>query len=204
MKKIISLAAVLTLGFIGISLAADGDLLVDDFEIVAVTTGPEGSVDFGAGNGSTVNVSAATDIKNTGKQSLKVDFQAGNGGYIYVARGKGLDAKNANWPIKPEDIRWQEYKGFSFYIYGTDSKAKTAFDIKDNGDELWRFVVVDDFKGWKKVVCTFDKFIVRDDWQPATADKNAKIDFPIKIFQFEPLPSSQGTLYFDTVELVKK
>jgi hypothetical protein len=45
---------------------------------------------------------------------------------------------------------------------------------------------------------------VRDDWQPATADKNAKIDFPIKIFQFEPLPSSQGTLYFDTVELVKK
>ncbi|MFA4990246.1 MAG: carbohydrate binding domain-containing protein [Candidatus Omnitrophota bacterium] len=202
MKKIF-LAIALVLGVTGFCLAAE-DLLIDDFEITAVSTGPEGTVDFGAGNGSAVNVSAATDIKNTGEQSLKVDFDAGNGGYIYVARGKGLDARNANWPIEPEDIQWQEYKGFSFYLYGTDSKAKIAFDIKDNGDELWRFVVVDDFKGWKKVVCNFDKFVVRDDWQPGTADKNAKIDFPIKIFQLEPLPSAKGTLYFDTVALVKQ
>ncbi|MDD5196896.1 MAG: carbohydrate binding domain-containing protein [Candidatus Omnitrophota bacterium] len=203
MKKIF-LAVVLFLCAAGISLAADGDLLIDDFEITAVTIGPEGTVDFGAGNGSTVNVSASTDIKNTGKQSLKVDFEAGNGGYIYVAKGTGLDARNASWSINPEDIQWVEYQGFSFYMYGTDSKARLAFDIKDNGNELWRFVVADDFKGWKKIVCNFDKFMVRDDWQPDTADKNAKIDFPIKIFQFEPLAESKGTLYFDTVELVKK
>ena len=35
-------------------------------------------------------------------------------------------------------------------------------------------------------------------------DKNGTIDFPIKVIQFEPLPGSKGTLYFDTVELVKK
>jgi hypothetical protein len=45
---------------------------------------------------------------------------------------------------------------------------------------------------------------VRDDWQPDGADKNGQIDFPIKVCQFEPLPGSKGTLYFDTVELVKK
>ena len=45
---------------------------------------------------------------------------------------------------------------------------------------------------------------MRDDWQPEAADKNGQLDFPVKIFQFEPLPVSKGTLYFDTVELVKK
>ena len=201
MKKIF-LALTLVLGLTAISLAA-GNLLISDFEM-PVSGGLEGTVDFGSGNGSSVNVSAATDIKNTGKQSLKVDYDAVQGGYIYVARGKDLDAKNSGWQVKPEDIKWEEFKGISFYMYGTDSKAKIAFDIKDNGDELWRFTFEDNFKGWKQVVCDFDKFLVRDDWQPNSADKNAKIDFPVKIFQFEPLPVAKGTVYFDTVELVKK
>jgi len=201
MKKIF-FAVMFILGLTGFCLATE-NLLIDDFE-VAVSGGLEGTVDFGAGNGSSVNVTAATDIKNTGKQSLKVDYDAVPGGYIYVAKGKGLDAKNTEWLVKPEDIKWEDYKAFSFYMYGTDSKARIAFDIKDNGDELWRFVVEDNFNGWKQIVCDFDKFLVRDDWQPNSADKNAKIDFPIKIFQLEPLPASKGTLYFDTVELVKK
>jgi len=201
MKKIF-LAAAFILSLTGICLAADS-LLIDDFEM-PVSGGLEGTVDFGAGNGSSVNVTAATDIVNSGKQSLKVDYDAVAGGYIYVARGKDLDAKNAGWIVKPENIKWEEYKGLSFYMYGTDSKAKIAFDIKDNGNEIWRFTVEDNFKGWKQVVCDFDKFLVRDDWQPDSADKNAKIDFPVKIFQFEPLPVSKGTLYFDTVELIKK
>ena len=201
MKRLI-LAAALFLGTIGVCFSAE-NLLIDDFE-GAISAGPEGTVDFGAGNGSAVNVTASRDIKNTGKQSLKVDFDAVQGGYIYVARGKGLDAKNANWMVKPEDIKWEEYKGITFYMYGADSKEKVAFDIKDNGDEIWRFVVEDNFKGWKQINCDFDKFVARDDWQPNTADKNLKLDFPIKIFQFEPLPVAKGTLYFDTVELVKK
>jgi hypothetical protein len=203
MKKAVFLAAVLFLFATGLSLAADGNLLLDDFE-VSVSNGPEGTVDFGAGNGSTVTVTAASDIKNGGNQALKVVYDAVPGGYIYVSRGSGLDAKNANWSIKPSDIKWENYSAISFYVYGTNSKAKIAFDIKDNGGEIWRFITEDDFVGWKKVVCSFDKFAVRDDWQPQDADKNGKLDFPIKIFQFEPLPGSKGTLYFDTVELVKK
>ena len=203
MKKIFFLVLGLALFVAGGCLAEGNNLLLDDFEMV-VSGGPEGTVDFGSGNGSSVQVIGATDIKNSGDQALKVDYDAVNGGYIYIARGAGLDAKNANWVIKSSDIKWEEYSAISFYIYGTDSKAKIAFDIKDNGGEIWRFITEDDFVGWKKVVASFDKFIVRDDWQPTDADKNAQLDFPIKIFQFEPLPTSKGTLYFDTVELVKK
>ena len=64
--------------------------------------------------------------------------------------------------------------GSTVYVYGTDSKAKIAFDIKDNGAEIWRFITEDDFKGWKRVVCNFKKFLVRDDWQPENADKNSQ------------------------------
>jgi hypothetical protein len=203
LKKIGFLTIALTLLITGVCLAEGNNLLLEDFEI-SVSSGPEGTVDSGSGNGSTVKVTQATDIKNTGNQSLKVVYDAANGGYIYVARGTGLDAKNANWSIKPADIKWEDYSAISFYIYGTDSKARIAFDIKDNGGEIWRFITNDDFKGWKRVIVGFDKFVVRDDWQPVDADKNGKIDFPIKVFQFEPLPGSKGTLYFDTVELVKK
>ncbi len=203
MKKIFLLAAIAVLSVTGICLAEGNNLLLDDFEF-AVSGGPSGTVDFGSGNGSTVTVSASSDIKNSGNQALKVDYDAVKGGYIYVARGEGLDAKNANWLIKPADIKWTQYSGISFYIYGTDSKARIAFDIKDNYGELWRFITMDDSKGWKKVTASFDKFTVRDDWQPNDADKNGNLDFPIKTFQFEPLPESKETLYFDTVELVKK
>ncbi|MBI4982510.1 MAG: hypothetical protein HZC15_05185 [Candidatus Omnitrophica bacterium] len=201
MKKII-FATMVVFGLVSVCFAADS-LLIDDFE-GAVSGGAEGTVDFGAGNGSNVNVTASTDIKNSGNQAIKVDFTAAPGGYIFIARGKDLDAKNANWQIKPEDIKWEEYSAISFYMYGNDTKKDIAFDVKDGGGELWRYIIKDDFKGWKKIVCSFDKFYVRDDWQPDTADKNAKLDFSIASFQFEPLPDSSGTYYFDTVELVKK
>jgi len=203
MRKVLFLVAALGLFLCGNCLAEGYNLVLDDFEM-AVSGGADGTVDFGAGNGSSVQVSGATDIKNSGAQALKVDYEAVGGGYIYVARGAGLDAKNANWVLKPSDIKWEEYSGISFYIYGSDSKAKIAFDIKDTAGEIWRFITDDDFVGWKKIVVSFDKFIVRDDWQPMDADKNGVLDFPIKIFQFEPLPGTKGTLYFDTVELVKK
>jgi hypothetical protein len=202
MKKVIFFAAVLFLSAAGIC-SAEETLLLDDFE-VTVSGGAEGTVDFGAGNGSAIKVIGATDVKNSGKQSLKVDYDAVAGGYIYIARGSGLDAKNAVWPVTQSDIKWEEYSAISFYLYGSDSKKMIALDIKDNGGEIWRFLVEDNFKGWKKVVCSFDKFMVRDDWQPQDADNNLNLDFPIKIFQFEPLPESKGTLYFDTVELIKK
>ncbi|TAM40201.1 hypothetical protein EPN54_02845, partial [bacterium] len=75
MKRMIVLAAALVLGLAGLCFAADNNLLLDDFEI-SVSNGPEGTVDFGAGNGSSVAVSQATDIKNTGNQALKVVYDA--------------------------------------------------------------------------------------------------------------------------------
>ncbi len=203
MKKTGFLTTALILLVIGVCLAESGNLLLDDFEVL-VSNGPEGTVDSGSGNGSTVEVTQAVDIKNTGNYSLKVVYDAVSGGYIYVARGTGLDAKNAQWPLNSSNVKWEDYSAVSFYVFGTNSKAKIAFDIKDSGSEIWRFITEDDFKGWKRVVCSFDKFMVRDDWQPNDADKNGQIDFPIKVFQFEPLPGSKGILYFDTVELVKK
>ena len=122
---------------------------------------------------------------------------------MWVARGFGLDAKNSAWLIKPEAINWKDFSAFSFYMFGSDSKAKIAFDIKDDGNEMWRFIVEDNFTGWKQVVCPFKDFFARGDWQPDNADKNAQMNFPIKSFQFEPRPIAKGTVYFDKVELVK-
>ena len=192
MKKLAILALVFILAASVICLAEKQTLLMDDFEDRSFRRA-DGTVDFGAGNGSSVQVTAATDIKNTGKQSIKVDFDAVAGGYMYIAKGEGLDAKNAGWLVKPKDIKWDKYGAISFYMYGTDSGTDVAFDIKDNGNELWRFMVKDDTKGWKQVICSFDKFFCRGDWQPDSAEKNATLDFPVKSFQFEPRPKAKGT-----------
>jgi hypothetical protein len=185
------------------SIQAQG-LLIDDFE-GEITGGPSGTVDFGSGNGSSVNVSAATDVKNTGDQSLKVEFDAVPGGYMWIARGWGLDVKTAAcWLVDPEDIDWAQYNAIAFYMHGENSGSKIAVDVKDAGGEMWRSIVEDNFSGWKQVVCTFDFLFARSDWQPNTADVNGTLDFPLKSFQFEPLAESKGVLYFDTVELISQ
>jgi hypothetical protein len=191
---------------LGIILAGCGSgakvVLLDDFEN-PVSGGPDGSVDFGSGAGSLVEVTASTDTKYSGNQSLKVVFDAVSDGYMWVARGFGLDAKNTAWLIRPEAINWKGFSAFSFYMFGSDSKAKIAFDIKDDGNEMWRFIAEDNFTGWKQIVCPFKDFFARGDWQPDNADKNAQMNFPIESFQFEPRPVAKGTVYFDRVELVQ-
>ncbi len=111
MRKII-FSLFFTLSLLTFGLAQSSGLLIDDFE-GTITGGMDGTVDFGAGNGSSVEVSAATVIKNTGNQSLKVAFDAVSGGYMWVARGFVLDVINAGWFIKPEDINWNEYNAIS-------------------------------------------------------------------------------------------
>ncbi|MFA5276056.1 MAG: carbohydrate binding domain-containing protein [Candidatus Omnitrophota bacterium] len=199
--------AILALGFILVTsvvcFAEKKFLVIDDFE-GAISGGLEGTADFGSGNGSNVKVTASTEIKQTGKQALKVEYDAAEGGYMYIARGENLDAKNAGWLVRSKDIGWDKYAAISFYMYGTGSGTAVAFDIKDNGNELWRFMVKDDFKGWKQIVCAFNEFFARADWQPDNADKNGQIDFPLKSYQFEPRPPAKGTLYFDAVALIEK
>ena len=202
MKKLgLVLAFVLALAVTGFT--QNNGLVINDFE-GPISGGPDGTVDFGSGNGSSLNVTASKDIKNDGNQSLKAEFDAVDGGYMYIARGIGLDAKNAGWMVSPEKIDWKKYNAIAVYVYGTDSKTKIAIDLKDSGNELWRYIFEDNFKGWKQVVCPFASFMARDDWQPDNADKNITLDFPVKSYQFEPLPVAKGTLYFDSVELVNK
>jgi len=201
--KGLSFCIFLLLCFVTFSFAQDNELVIDSFE-VEISGGPEGTLDFGAGNGSSVEVTAATDIKNSGNQAIKVTYDAVSGGYMWVARGFSLDSKNAGWLVKPEAIDWKEYSAISFYMYGSDSKARIAFDLKDNGNEMWRFLLEDNFKGWKRIVCPFNEFFARGDWQPDSSDKNATMDFPLKSYQFEVLPPAKGALYFDDVKLVKK
>ncbi|MFA6350176.1 MAG: carbohydrate binding domain-containing protein [Candidatus Omnitrophota bacterium] len=202
MKKFV--LAVLLIAFFAVPcFAEDKILVIDDLEI-GVTGGAEGTVDFGAGNGSTVKVASASESFHSGKLALKITYDAVAGGYIFVARGEGLDAKNAGWDIAPDKIDWSKYKAIAFHMYGNDSKNQIAFDFKDKGNEIWRYMITDDFKGWKQVVCPFDQFVARSDWQPDSAEKNTAIDFPLKNYQVEPLPESKGVFYFDTVELIEK
>ncbi|MBU1727259.1 MAG: hypothetical protein KJ880_06495 [Candidatus Omnitrophica bacterium] len=202
MKKTLLVVAA-SFMFLGLACAQEKNLLIDDFEDVCIGVG-NGTVDAGAGNGSSVEVGPALDIIRSGKQALKVSYDAVSGGYIYVARGYDLDVKASKWLVDPKDIKWDDYKAISFYMYGSDSKAKISFDIKDSGNEIWRFIAEDNFKGWKQIVCPFDQFTARNDWQPESADKNSVIDFPLKSYQFEPLPEAKGVLYFEDVELIRK
>lgn len=203
MKKLGFLILALSLLSTSVCFAEVKGLLIDDFE-GTITGGPDGTVDFGAGNGSSVDVKPDVAIKYLATQSLKVIYDAIPGGYIYVARGFGLDAKNSGWLVKPEAIDWTQYNAIAFYMYGSDSGTAVAIDLKDNNNEMWRYVVIDDFKGWQQIICPFEEFSARNDWQPDNADKNGVMDFPIKSYQFEPRPEARGTLYFDDVELVKR
>ena len=84
--------------------------VLDDFEGPIVMDPKEGTIDAGAGNGSSVTVSADKENKKSGEQSLKIDYDAVSGGYIWVARGFNLDVKGADrWTKKPQDIAWSSY-----------------------------------------------------------------------------------------------
>lgn len=183
------------------AFAKEEVLILDDFE------GPITSetVDFGTGRGSTLEVSSDKNIKFSGEQSLKASYDAIAGGYMWIARAYDLDAKKAGaWLVLPQDINWQDFSAIAFYMYGSNSHTLIAFDVKDNGNEMWRFMVEDNLSGWKQIICPFEKFFARSDWQPQNSDRNSVLDFGLKSFQFEPLPVGKGVIYFDCVELIKK
>ncbi|MFA5039399.1 MAG: carbohydrate binding domain-containing protein [Candidatus Omnitrophota bacterium] len=175
--------------------------LLDDFE-GDVISDPKGTIDAGSGNGSSVVVSADRENKKSGEQSLKIDYDAVGGGYIWVARGYQLDVKGAAlWTKAPQDIDWSRYGAISVYLLGEGSGARIAFDIKDAGGEIFRTMITDDTKGWKQVVAPFDQFLPRGDWQPAAAEVNGNLDFPVMSFQFEPIAVAKGVIHVDAVTL---
>jgi hypothetical protein len=176
------------------------ELLIDSFE------GPldKQTVDYGASSGSSMKVEADATEKICGQQSLKIDYVLKDNGYMWVARGYDLDVKGAaQWLASPQAIDWKKYNGISIQLFGTNSGSVIAFDVKDTGGELWRFLIDDDFSGWKEIVCPFSGFFARTDWQPDSAQKNGVLDTPLKSFQFEPKTPGSGSLRIDCVELVK-
>lgn len=174
-------------------------VLVDDFE-GAIIQGQ--TIDAGTGNGSSLVVSGDLSVKHSGAQSLKLDYDAVPGGYMWVSRGYGLGVKGAAaWLVEPEKVDWTKYGAISFYFKGSGSGASMAFDIKDKWGEIFRFMVTDDSADWKRVVCPFDQFFVRGDWQPDSADKNAILDFPVRSFQFEFIAVAKGAVNIDEVQL---
>jgi len=176
-------------------------LLVDSFEQEITPK----TVDFGAGEGSSLAVGADTVIKFCGEQSLKLEYDLKPSGYMWAARGYGLDAPNAGaWLVLPKDINWGKYKSIALEMYGSNSGGVVAFDIKDNQGELWRFLLDDDFTGWKRIVCPFKNFFPRSDWQPETAVCDEVLEFPIFSFQFEPRLPGKGVYYFDCIELTSE
>ncbi|MBU2101910.1 MAG: hypothetical protein KKF80_00790, partial [Candidatus Omnitrophica bacterium] len=68
---------------------------------------------------------------------------------------------------------------------------------------LWRFLIDDDFSGWKEIMCPFSSFFARQDWQPDTAIKNDMIDFPVYSYQFEPKTPGKGNYRVDSLKLTK-
>lgn len=182
----------------------NNEVLLDDFEGV-ISGGENGTVDFGSGGGSTVEVSASGETKYHGQQALEVKFDAVSGGYMWVGRGYDLTVKGAGaWLLEPKDIDFTKFNAISFYMYGADTKAQIAIDIVDNGFEYWRYLIDDNFTGWKEFTIAFSDFFVRGDWQPDKADKNSELNFPVKVFQFEPRPEAKGRFYFDYVRLVNQ
>lgn len=194
--------------FLSLSVAAysqDGEgIVLDDFEGV-ISGGESGTVDFGSGGGSNVEVNASKEIKYHGEQSLEIKFDAVAGGYMWVGRGYDLDVQGAAaWLIEPKDIDFSKVNAISFYMHGTNTGAQVAIDLVDSGYEYWRYLLEDNFSGWKEFVLPFSDFLARGDWQPDKADKNAELNFPIKVFQVEPRPISKGVIYVDYVRLVDR
>lgn len=183
---------------------AQEKLLIDDFE-GPIYTGPSGTVGTGTTEYAILEITADTDIKYSGEQSLKVTFNTGSGkGTAWIAKGFDLEeSSGAGWPVNPKDIEWNKYSGFSFYIYGGNSGNKIKLHVTDNGSEIFEYVFTDDFIGWKDITCNFNDFYAGP-WQPENADKNNKIDFPVKSFTFIFPSGETGTLYIDRAELTGK
>lgn len=201
--RILAITAFLLLLIAGTTYSQpNNELLIDDFEGI-ISSQADGTINVGAGGGSLIEVSGSKGTKYHGQQALKIKFNAVNGGYTWVTRGYGLEGAGY-WLVNPEYIDFKKYNVFAFCMHGANTNTKVAVDLVDAGFEYWRYMVVDDFSGWKEFVVPFSNFIPRNDWQPVKADKNWKLDFPVIAFQFEPLPIGQGVIYMDYVRLVSK
>lgn len=198
-KSFALIVFLLIIGFVSCS-SAPTEVMLDSFE------GPitKETIDYGAAEGSLLKVEADANNKMCDAQSLKIEYELKPSGYMWIARGYNLDVKGAGqWEASPENIKWRGFNAISLQMYGSSSGGVVAFDIKDKGGEIWRYIIDDDYTGWKEIICPLKNFFVRKDWQPDSATKNEILDFPIMSFQFEPRLPGKGIYYFDCVKLIR-
>jgi len=191
---------VIFIGFLAGCSCCPTQVIIDDFEGDLNSK----TVDFGSSDNSSLKVEASKELKVSGEQSIKLTYDLATSGYMWVARGFNLDVKGANaWETNPEDLQWNKYNALSVSMHGSNSGAVIAFDVRDAGGELWRYLLDDDFDGWKEITCLLANFFPRKDWQPDTAIVNEVMDFPIMSFQFEPRLPGKGVLYFDCIKVIR-
>jgi len=188
-------------------------LLIDDLE-------GRIEADSNYGNGAACEVSFASISSSpadvySGSQSMKINYEKNHGGYLYCARGFGLKPaekipqKKLVWSIKPENIDFEKYNAIGFYIKGSNTGHSIAIDLFDKNREIFRHVFTDDSNEWKEIIVPFTDFKSRGNYQPDWNNKNEIIDFPIVIYQFEPLAEMDKTIkgsiiidavHFDAIE----
>jgi beta-glucosidase len=101
---------------------------------------------------------------------------------------------------------WSPYEGFSFWVNGTGSGQKIAFEIKDGGGsagsaELFESSFTDDTAGWRQVKVAFADFTRRSDYQPGGAPTDGQLDLVAMWGYSMRLPTATGTLTWDDVQV---
>lgn len=201
MKRLLSLFILFFICFLAGCRPAPEPVLLDSFEGQISSE----TVDFGSADNSEIIVTASQDNNFCGNQSLKITYRLAAGGYMWAARGYGLDVEGASaWLVNPEDIEWNRYKAVSIAMYGQNSGAIYAFDLKDKGGEIWRTLIDDDFQGWQEISLPFQIFFSRKDWQPDQAEVTETLDFPVMSYQFEPLVPGEREVYFDCIKITAR
>ncbi len=200
-ERLVLFVLVFLSGLTGCGLITAPDLLLDSFEgEISPNT-----LDYGSSDNSQLTASASSEKRLCGEQSLNLSYDLQPGGYMWAGRGWGLDVEGAScWLVEPGQIEWEKYKAISVAVYGQSSGAMYAFDIRDKGGEIWRYLIDDDFQGWQEIVLPFKGFFARTDWQPDDAETTKTLDFPVKSYQFEPLLPGQRQVYFDCIKLTAR
>jgi beta-glucosidase len=144
-----------------------------------------------AGPQSKVTAVYSTEQAKSGKQSAKVTHNTKDwaGALVVVPKEKG---------------NWTGMKTYRMWVYGSGSNSKFYVDLEDAQKEQFRYVLTDDFKGWKEIVIPLSDFKWRTDWQAPDAVLNKKFDFPMMTVQFCTANLANCTLYFDDIVIDSK
>ena len=123
-----------------------------------------------------ITISEETSIIAEGESSLKAVWTDSSGAVYY------------NFPLGQD---WSASKYISFYVYGANSNAEIALQIRfmGHGGENWvDYRWKDNFSGWKKLVFELDN-------PSATSGQIVWTD--VQQVLFRPLTIIDAILYFD-------